>query len=85
MNAAVMRTGHDRSWSWSRSSVGVVVAVTPLACTVCGQPVDLDDCHQAHAADCPMRGDFDPRTDSVAETCACDAVTHPDCCEECAA
>lgn len=43
-----------------------------ILCTVCGQPVDLDEAHMFHDADCDRGG-----------VCTCDGVAHPACCPEC--
>ena len=54
-------------------------------CTVCHLPVDVEDCHQYHDADCRYRRDVPDyvRGETVAGVCTCDAVAHPTCCPEC--
>lgn len=64
---------------------GTEVTAWTISCTVCGLPVDVEDCHQYHDAACRYRREAADylRGDSIAGLCTCNAVAHPACCPQC--
>ena len=56
----------------------IVEDVELYLCDACGKPIEGDDWHEAHDADCPNFGLFD-----TIYMCECEGIYHPDCCPEC--
>lgn len=89
-------TALGREWGVSRNTAALVVAAlgregrlavagggpmrritvtTPAhTCAACGQPIEPDTEHYPHEPDCPAPS---------SGRCACDRVTHPECCPLC--
>jgi hypothetical protein len=47
-----------------------------VECAVCHEPVERDEAHNPHEADCPARR-------HLRAVCECDIWVHPECCPEC--
>jgi hypothetical protein len=51
-------------------------------CAVCSDPVDPDTAHWAHEADCPLPAVAKDDHPEAPDTCGCDLLVHPECCQQ---